>query len=310
LTFQVIKRLMLDACVDRIIPSLGSYVVAHPYDDSINRLKDRFPTYQKCVESGIFVIKDKVARIPLIALLVMDRIVNVFPHKSLKSPDPNWGTLEVVGMAAIYLRLLSASNLGVKEMKLKDLRPGADWSGCDDVEIIVPAEKDLRFVFLGAKLADGSTVISEGTDGLGKPLEMHPGTVPGWDGFAFLEAAIDGSSSTTSLIIATQVKHRQANVGNGVESMTKLGNAEFKRILKQQMEPVFGALTSVFDQSFTEDSVVVFDVYSDRLEPVSAQKGLEFVGERYCLTRGAAFEQATGAPLSRICKRAKLFSIE
>jgi len=314
LTLQVIKRLMLDACVDRIIPSLSSYVVAHPHDDSINRLKDRFPTYQKCVESGIFVIKDKVVRIPLIPLLVMDRIVNVLPHKSLKSPfDPNWGGLEVIGMAAIYLRLLSASNLGIQRMKLKDLRPGADWNGCDDVEIIVPTENELRFVFLGAKVADGSTVINEGADGLGNPLELHPGTVavtfpnqPGWDGFTFLEATVDGGSYTTSLIIATQVKHREANVGNGVESMTKLGNAEFKRILKQQMEPVFGSLTSVFDQSFAEDSVVVFDVYSDRLEPVNSEKGLDSVGERYCLTRGQAFEQATGTPLSQICKRVRL----
>jgi len=85
----------------------------------------------------------------------------------LKSPfDPNWGGLEVVGMAAIYLRLLSASNLGIQKMKLKDLRPGADWNGSDDVEIFVPTENELRFVFLGAKVADGSTVINEGADEL------------------------------------------------------------------------------------------------------------------------------------------------
>ena len=88
--------------------------------------------------------------------------------------------------------------------------------------------------------------------------------------------------------------------------MTKLGNAEFRRIVKQQMEPVFGALTDVFDQSFTEDGVIVVDVNSDRLEPVNSEKGLDSFGERYCSTRGQAFEQATATPLSQICKRDRL----
>lgn len=314
-TARLIRRLLLDAFVDRKIVDLAIPIVQPFTDPDLKHLQHRFPTYQSCVDSGLFTMTDNIVRIPLIGLLVMDKIVNVLPHKSLNSPfDPNWGTMEVVGMAAIYLRLLSASNLGIQKMKLKDLRPGADWNGCDDVEVIVPAEDQLRFVSLGAKIVEGATVIKVGSDGLGHSLELSPGLVaiafqnqPGWDGFTFLEADVGGIPPKRSLIIATQVKHRETNIGNGIESLTKLGNATFKRILKTQMEPVFKALANIFVESLTEDTVYVFDVFSDHLEPSDARRGLESVVERYCLTRMSAFNQVTGTPLSRICnKRVKV----
>ena len=309
-TCELIRRLLLDAYVDRYIPDLSMKVVAPPSDPALEHLKHRYPTYRDCLDSGMFTMRNNVVRIPLMILLVMDQIVNVLPHKSLRSPfDPNWGKLEVVGMTAVYLRLLSALKLGAQTMKLSELRPGAEWSGCDDVDISVPSE--VRFVFLGAPIAAKSKVINEGADGLGKELELLPGTVavafrnqPGWDGFAFLETP-DG----TSLVLASQVKSREDNVGNGVPSMTRLGNAEVTDII-EKMVPVSREFASIFQQAFTEESRVVYDVFSDRLDPLDARKGLESVDKPFCLTRKGVFQRAAGAPLAEtVAKRMRRSSI-
>ena len=42
-----------------------------------------------------------------------DRIVNVLLHKALKILSTRPGTLEIVAMGSIYLRVLSARNFGV-----------------------------------------------------------------------------------------------------------------------------------------------------------------------------------------------------
>jgi len=91
-TCRLIRRLLLDAYVNRYIDDLTTLIVQPSTDPALQYLEKRYPRYESCVTNGMFAMPDNIVRIPLMVLLVMDRIVNVLPHKSLKSPfDPNWG---------------------------------------------------------------------------------------------------------------------------------------------------------------------------------------------------------------------------
>jgi hypothetical protein len=216
-------------------------------------------------------------------------------------------------MGSLYLRLLSASNLGMTRMKIKDLRPGALWQGCDDTEIEIPSEANLKFVFLGAKIEKDSSVIYRGSDGLGERLEMKPGTVaitmanqPGWDGFAFLVGWT--KKLQVQILFANQTKHRDSNLGNGEASETKLMNGKFKSIVQKQMKPVFHHLLDMFEDDLATEVEIVFDVFTDRFDPIRPKTGLNELSEKYCLTRDSTIDIVTGTPLAQTINRMKINS--
>ena len=151
-------------------------------------------------------------------------------------------------------------------------------------------------------------------DGNGNPVKFASGLVAltqagekGVDALMVLKAKLSKSEKTFGyeLLWLNQDKKRQGNVGNGIQSETKLGNSEV-RVEIRKMQEMLKLYTEQFKLD-PEKVLGVFDIFSDNHAPDDPElKMEELANTKYIVTQGEAFDDVAGPVFGPLVKRMRM----
>jgi len=101
------------------------------------------------------------------------------------------------------------------------------------------------------------------------------------------------------IVIVDQFKTRDKNVGNSVASTTVLDNGTLISTIIPAMQEVKDRYKTQF--GLPESTLFVYDVFSDRYEPQSADRRLNELNLPFFLTRKPQLAQSAGPALAQLC---------
>ena len=129
----------------------------------------------------------------------------------------------------------------------------------------------------------------------------------GVDALMVLKAKLTKSEKTFGyeLLWLNQDKKRQGNVGNDIQSETKLGNSEVRVEIRKMQE-----MLELYSKQFKLDPekvLGVFDIFSDKDAPGDPELNMEeLANTKYIITRGEAFDDVAGPVFGPLVKRMRM----
>ena len=313
-TKMVMRRVLLDIITERKI-NPNDYIISPipdtRSDSEFKYFKSSMIKYRDLDESGVVEIVNECVRAPLLVIIVMNSVVELFPGEA-KVREPfhkNWETHEHLALFTLCMRLEDAlSKPKGLSTKLSALRPGAQWFGADNVLVrgIGPSKDGNRavsFTFWHSYCINASAQMQiERTSKLKEAFLEPMVAMP-----VVNEKAIDGvmyvpgNRRTKQVLLLSQSKARglsQDKNTPGELAETVLTNADVK-ILVEEMRTQKNQLVNAYPH--LANATFVYEVFSNRFAPTHEDK-LVFTdlknNERAIVVRGDRFVSVLGEPLA------------